>query len=65
MTQWTAWKRHIPLSGGKTNWSPGIAGFLLGAGVGVGLGILFAPAASNAAGKLREAVAMPFTGTEG
>jgi hypothetical protein len=51
---------------GKRNWTPGITGFLIGAGVGVGLGILFAPSASNAAGKIREAVAsMPFTGTEG
>ena len=50
---------------GVSNWTPGITGFLLGAGIGVGLGILFAPSASDAAGKIREAVTMPFTGTEG
>ena len=51
---------------GNSSWAPGLTGFLLGAGVGVGLGILFAPAASNAAGRIRDAVtSMPYTGTEG
>jgi hypothetical protein len=49
---------------GQRNWGPGV--FLLGMGVGAGLGILLAPAASTAAGKIREAVTtLPFTGTEG
>jgi hypothetical protein len=51
---------------GKSNWATGVTGFLLGAGIGIGLGILLAPAASDAAGRIREAVtSMPFTGTEG
>jgi hypothetical protein len=50
---------------GNRNWAPGLTGFLLGAGIGVGLGILFAPAASDAVGKIREAVTMPYTGTQG
>jgi hypothetical protein len=49
---------------GKTNWSPGV--FLLGLGLGAGLGILLTPAATNAAGRIRDVVTtMPFTGTEG
>jgi hypothetical protein len=48
---------------GKTTWSPGV--FLLGLGLGAGLGILLAPAASNAAGRIREVVTtMPLTGTD-
>jgi len=57
---------HSALRGKNSSWAPGLTGFLLGAGVGVGLALLFAPTASNAAGKIREAVAsMPYTGTEG
>lgn len=49
---------------GKSSWHPGV--FLLGLGVGAGLGILLAPAASGAVGRIRESVTeMPFTGTEG
>ena len=49
---------------GKSSWNPGV--FLLGLGLGAGLGILLAPAASGAVGRIRESVTeMPFTGTEG
>jgi hypothetical protein len=48
---------------GKSNWSPGV--FLLGLGLGAGLAILLAPAASSAAGRIRDSVTtLPFTGTD-
>ncbi len=63
---------------GKVHWSSRVTGFLLGIGVGAGLGILFAPAsgrqlresvrykAGEVTNKIRESVMkMPSTGTEG
>jgi gas vesicle protein len=63
---------------GKSQWPSHLAGFLLGVGVGAGLGILFAPAAGS---EIRESVrdravdvtnrirrsvtSMPSTGTQG
>lgn len=63
---------------GKVHWSSRVTGFLLGIGVGAGLGLLFAPAsgsqlresvrskAGEVTSKIRESVMkMPSTGTEG
>lgn len=40
----------------RRRWSPRVAGLVLCVAAGAGFGILLAPAASNAAGKIREAV---------
>jgi len=63
---------------GKSHWSSRVTGFLLGVGIGAGLGILLAPAsgsetresvrekAVDVKNKIRHSVSrMPYTGTEG